>query len=86
MRVGVGRDADAQRVDRRDQPLAQRSAVSSPTGTTTGSAMQRSPAEPKAAPERSLTTWSRSASGMTMPWFLAPPIACTRLPFAAPRE
>jgi hypothetical protein len=31
------------------------SAVFSPTGTTTGSAMQRSPAEPKAAPARSFT-------------------------------
>ena len=56
------------------------SAVFAPTGTTTGSAMQRSPAEPKAAPEMSFTAWSRSASGMTMPWFLAPPMAWTRLP------
>jgi hypothetical protein len=46
--------------------LARRAlAVSSPTGTTTGSAMQRSPAEPKAAPDRSRTTASRSASGIT---------------------
>jgi len=61
------------------------SAVFSPTGTTTGSAMQRSPAEPNAAPARSLTTMSRSASGMTIMWFLAPPKACTRFPFEAPR-
>ena len=40
------------------------------------------PAEPKAAPARSMTTMSRSASGITMPWFFAPPIACTRLPAA----
>ena len=53
--------------------------------TTTGSAMQRSPAEPKAAPDKSATTWSRSASGMTMPWFFAPPIAWTRFPAATPR-
>jgi hypothetical protein len=86
MRLRIGRHADPQRVDRRDQLLAQIVAVFSPTGTTTGSAMQRSPAEPKAAPARSFTTWSRSASGMTMPWFLAPPNACTRLPAAVPRE
>ena len=60
------------------------SAVLAPTATATGRAMQRSPAEPKAAPAMSLTTWSMSASGRITPWFLAPPIACTRLPFCAP--
>ncbi|CFN69873.1 Uncharacterised protein [Bordetella pertussis] len=29
-------------------------------------------------------TWSRSASGMTTMWFLAPPRACTRLPRRVP--
>ena len=42
-------------------------AVASPTGTTTGNAIQRSPADPKAAPTISATAWSRSASGITMP-------------------
>jgi hypothetical protein len=62
------------------------SAVPSPTATATGSAMQRSPAEPYAAPTMSFTAWSRSASGRMMPWFLAPPMACTRLPWAVPVE
>ena len=46
--------------------------------------MQRSPAEPYAA----LMAWSaarsRSASGRTSMWFLAPPRACTRLPCSMP--
>src|SRR5690554_73548 len=33
----------------------------------------------------SATALSMSASGSTMPWFLAPPMHCTRLPSAAPR-
>ena len=49
-------------------------------------AMHRSPAEPKAA----ATTWSaaksRSASGRTTAWFLAPPSAWARLPEAVARE
>ena len=57
-----------------------RSAVSSPTGTATEIAMQRSPAEPKAAPTRASAAISRSASGMTTAWFLAPPKHCARLP------
>jgi hypothetical protein len=74
MSVGIGRDPDPQPLDRPGSGFSRRlSASSRPTGTTTGSAMQRSPADPKAAPARSFTTWSRSASGMTMPWFLAPP-------------
>jgi len=67
MGLGIGRDADAQRLDRGTSFSRRAFAVLSPTGTTTGSAMQRSPAEPKAAPARSFTTMSRSASGMTMP-------------------
>ena len=31
-----------------------------------------------------LTDWSRSASGMMIRWFFAPPAACTRLPLAVP--
>ena len=85
MRVGIGRDADPKPSIAGISLARRASAVLSPTGTTTGSAMQRSPALPKAAPARSLTTWSRSASGMTMPWFLAPPNAWTRLPLAVPR-
>ena len=53
-----------------------RSPVCSPTGTTTGSAMQRSPAEPKAAPARSAR--SRSASTSPPPWWPAPAGACRR--------
>ena len=57
----------------------------SPTSTATEIAMQRSPAEPYAAPISASTACPRSASGMTTMWFLAPPRACTRLPAAAPR-
>ena len=46
-----------------------------PTNTATEMAMQRSPAEPNAAPIRPSTAWSKSASGMTTMWFLAPPRA-----------
>ena len=42
--------------------------------------MHRSPAEPYAEPMRASTVWSRSASGITTRWFLAPPRACTRFP------
>ena len=46
--------------------------------------MQRSPAEPYAAPISASAANSRSASGSTTAWFFAPPSACTRLPcFAA---
>jgi hypothetical protein len=54
-----------------------------PTATATDTAMQRSPAEPYAAPIKASVAWSRSASGITTMWFLAPPSACTRLPFCA---
>ncbi len=60
------------------------SAVASPTATISGTAMQRSPQEPKAAPIMALTALATSASGMTTAWFLAPPRACTRLPAAVP--
>ena len=56
------------------------SATSSPMGTATEMAMQRSPAEPYAAPMRASTTRSRSASGMMIMWFLAPPKHWARLP------
>jgi hypothetical protein len=42
----IGRGADLQRFDARDQLAIRRLAVSSPTGTATEIAMQRSPAEP----------------------------------------
>ena len=68
------------------RPATMASAVASPTATTIGMAMQRSPHEPYAAPMSALTALSMSASGMTTAWFFAPPRACTRLPFAQPRE
>ena len=43
-------------------------------------AMHRSPAEPYAALTAASAAMSRSASGSTSMWFLAPPSACTRLP------
>ena len=55
-----------------------------PTGTATLPAMHRSPAQPKADACTASAAWSRSASGMTIRWFLAPPAACTRLPFRVP--
>ena len=55
-----------------------------PTGTATLPAMQRSPAQPKAESWSAPTAWSRSASGMTIRWFFAPPAAWTRLPFRVP--
>mmetsp|Transcript_91885 Transcript_91885/g.297332 ORF Transcript_91885/g.297332 Transcript_91885/m.297332 type:complete len:202 (+) Transcript_91885:746-1351(+) len=57
----------------------------SPTKMAVESAMQRWPAAPKAAPVSLLSTDSLSASGITTPWFLAPMLACTRLPVAVPR-
>ena len=47
-------------------------------------AMQRSPAEPYAAETAASAAISMSASGSTIMWFLAPPRAWTRLPFAVP--
>ena len=58
--------------------------AASPTSTPSEIAMQRSPAEPKAEPISASTAWSMSASGITTMWFLAPPSACTRLPWCAP--
>ena len=46
--------------------------------------MQRSPADPYAAPTMESAAMSMSASGSTRQWFLAPPSAWTRLPFAVP--
>ena len=34
--------------------------------------------------DQRVAAWSRSASGITTMWFLAPPSACTRLPCACP--
>ena len=48
--------------------------------------MHRSPAEPNAAAARWSAATSGSASGSTTAWFLAPPRAWTRLPFAVPRS
>ena len=56
-----------------------------PTATVAEMAMQRSPAEPKAAATRWSEAKSRSASGSTIAWFFAPPRACTRLPVAVAR-
>ena len=63
-------------------PATSLSPISSPTATATDNAMQRSPDEPNAAPISELTALSRSASGMTMAWFLAPPSAWQRFPCA----
>ncbi len=46
--------------------------------------MQRSPAELQAAPTEGVKAWSRSASGITIIWFFAPPSAWTRLPVFVP--
>ena len=54
--------------------------ATSPTNTATEIAMQRSPAEPYAAPTNASIALSISASGMITIWFLAPPNACERLP------
>ena len=46
-----------------------------PTATATDCAIHLSPADPYAAPINPLTAWSRSQSGITTQWFLAPPSA-----------
>src|SRR5262249_34583947 len=61
-----------------------RASATPPTGIATLPAMQRSPAQPKAESWSAPTAWSRSASGMTIRWFFAPPAAWTRLPFRVP--
>ncbi len=53
-----------------------------PTATATEIAMQRSPADPYAAPISASTACSRFASGITTRWFFAPPSACTRNGYA----
>ena len=60
--------------------------LASPTATTTEPAMQRWPAAPKADPMMLSAVLSIRASGITIMWFLAPPRACTRLPFSADRR
>ena len=67
--------------DMRSVILAISSSATGSTATTTEIAMQRSPAEPKPAFTAESATRSRSASGKTSMWFLAPPSAWTRLPF-----
>ena len=46
--------------------------------------MHRSPAEPNPADTAASAARSRSASGSTTMWFLAPPSACTLLPALVP--
>mmetsp|Transcript_108656 Transcript_108656/g.233957 ORF Transcript_108656/g.233957 Transcript_108656/m.233957 type:complete len:230 (+) Transcript_108656:565-1254(+) len=58
----------------------------SPTQRTVERAMQRCPAAPKAAPTSAFRVASLSQSGMIVAWFLAPRLACTRLPFLVPRS
>ncbi len=53
--------------------------------TSVDRAMHRWPAAPKAAPATELRKWFLLQSGSTAAWFLAPRLACTRLPFAEPR-
>ena len=51
------------------------SSATGSTATSTEIAMQRSPAEPKPALTAESAAVSRSASGSTTMWFLAPPKA-----------
>ena len=67
-----------------DFDVLRASQMQSPTGTTMLAARQRSPAQPKADSAMASRAWGMSASGMTKMKFLAPPRACTRLPWAAP--
>ena len=53
-----------------------------PTVSTEEPAMQRSPAQPNAAFITPSTVLLTSESGSTTTKFLAPPLACTRLPCA----
>ena len=59
-----------------------RASATSSTTSATEIAMHRSPAAPNAAPVRCVAARSRSASASTTAWFLAPPRACTRFPWA----
>ena len=61
---------------------ARNGSCASPTVTATGTAMQRSPAEPKAPEATWLAANSMFASGITTAWLFAPPRAWTRLPAA----
>ena len=56
------------------------------TATITEAAMQRWPAQPDMEATTLPAVISRSASGMTIRWFLAPPRASTRLSVAVPRR
>ena len=51
-----------------------------PTAIAVEPAMHRSPAQPNAADATASTDRGMSASGITMMWFFAPPLAWTRLP------
>ncbi len=64
--------------------FATRSSAMVSLASTTEMAMQRSPALPYAALTAASAAMSRSASASTSMWFLAPPSACTRLPFLVP--
>ena len=66
------------------QIRATTSSATSPTGIARLPAMQRSPAQPNAEFASPEIVGDKSASGMMMMWFFAPPAACTRLPFAVP--
>src|SRR5215470_20384553 len=61
---------------------ANNGSAASPTATTTLVATQRSPAHPNDDDIIVLAECLISASGITTEWFLAPPRACARLPFA----
>ena len=69
----------------RSLTAATTASAAEPTATAAEIAMHRSPAEPNAAAARWSAAKSTSASGRMMAWFLAPPRAWTRLPFAVPR-
>ena len=69
-----------QRLDAGDEPLDERVRRPLTDGTAIEIAMQRCAAEPYPAPMKLSATMSRSASGMTIMWFLPPPKAITRFP------
>ena len=57
-----------------------------PTRTSREIAMQRWPAEPKAAEAIEFSADFMFASSSSTAWFCAPRFACTRLPAAPPRR
>ena len=67
----------------RSRIRSSRSSATESTTATAEMAMQRSPAEPNPAETAESAARSRSASGSTTMWFLAPPSAWTRLPCSA---